>query len=75
MKIKKLLLLFISLLLAGSNVLLAVPAKRTPITAEQPDGSTITILLHGDEFHHYTTTTDGVVIAPAEDGILPLYGV
>ncbi|MCU6769680.1 M6 family metalloprotease domain-containing protein [Barnesiella propionica] len=68
MKIKKLLLLFISLLLAGSNVLLAVPAKRTPITAEQPDGSTITILLHGDEFHHYTTTTDGVVIAPAEDG-------
>lgn len=37
----------------------AVPAKRGPISVKQSDGSTLTILLHGDEHAHYTTSLDG----------------
>jgi len=31
----------------------AVKAYPFPITVTQPDGTSLTILLHGDEFHHY----------------------
>ena len=30
----------------------AVPADPTPIVVTQPDGSTLTVVLHGDEFFH-----------------------
>ena len=40
----------------------AIPADTTPIKVTQPDGTTITIVLHGDEFFHYTTTSDGYTI-------------
>lgn len=36
----------------------AVPAPKQPITVTQADGSTITILIHGDEWAHYTTSLD-----------------
>lgn len=46
----------------GSLSMLAVPAMRRPQTVVQPDGSTITIIKTGDEFAHYITTTDGLLL-------------
>lgn len=40
----------------------AVPADPTPIQVTQPDGSKLTLVLHGDEFVHYTTTLDGYTV-------------
>ena len=40
----------------------AIPAEPTPVTVTQPDGATLTIQLHGDEFFHYTTTADGYTV-------------
>ncbi len=35
---------------------------RLPVTVKQPDGSTLTVIGHGDEDFHWTTTTDGVIV-------------
>ena len=40
----------------------AIPADPTPLTVTQPDGTTLTIQGHGDEFFHYITTTDGYTV-------------
>lgn len=40
----------------------ASKANSLPVTVIQPDGKPITIVLHGDEYYHYTTTTDGVLL-------------
>lgn len=45
-----------------------IKADRTPRQIELPDGSRLTIRLHGDEFFHYTTTSDGYMIARKKDG-------
>ena len=47
---------------------LALPADPTPRVVTQPDGSTITIVMHGDEFGSYITTTDGDIVERCEDG-------
>lgn len=61
--------LMASLLLCGSVCQMnAKPANPTPRTVTQPDGSTITVQMHGDEFFHYTTTEDGEYITLGEDG-------
>lgn len=39
-----------------------VPATPNPIEITQPDGSTLTILLRGDERHHYRITLDGYLV-------------
>lgn len=41
----------------------SVPAYPYPITVTQPDGTPITLKLHGDEFFSYETTEDGYLIA------------
>ncbi|MBO5902817.1 MAG: M6 family metalloprotease domain-containing protein [Tidjanibacter sp.] len=46
----------------------AIPADPTPKQIRQKDGTTITIVLYGDEYYHYTTTTDGYLITEV-DGI------
>ena len=38
---------------------MAIPASPKPIVVEQPDGSQITIIKHGDEHFHYTTDAQG----------------
>ena len=48
----------------------AVPAKPTPLTLQQPDGTTITVLLVGDESFHYYQTLDGVPLVRHDDGSL-----
>jgi len=40
----------------------AVPADPTPHQFIQPDGSKLTVVLHGDEFFNYLTTTDGYTV-------------
>ncbi len=47
---------------------LAVPAIPTPVTVDQPDGSQLTVRLHGDEFYHYYTTLDGYTIVKNDAG-------
>src|ERR1035437_3337020 len=46
----------------------AVKAYPLPITVVQPDGTTLTILLHGDEFHHFRTSEDGYVLKENKKG-------
>ncbi len=54
--------------LLAPNSLQAKPAYRGAIEKQQPDGTTITIYQHGDEFFHYTTLADGTWVAKQADG-------
>ena len=51
----------------ASVSLFAVKAPETPIQYRQPDGSVVTIVKHGDEFHHWTTM-NGQVVKLGPDG-------
>lgn len=48
---------------------MAIPAKKTPVRIQQPDGTEITILVRGDEYFHYTTTPDNIPISLGENGV------
>ena len=51
-------------LVVGAVCLLAnaTPADPTPALVTQPDGSQLTVVLHGDEFFNYLTTEDGYTV-------------
>lgn len=51
-----------------SPCLMAAPAYPGLIKVKQPDGSTISIRLHGNEHHHYATTPDGQLLTLDADG-------
>lgn len=55
-------------LVGGYTSAHAVTACPDPSVVTQPDGSSLTLLLHGDEWFSYSTTTDGftVVKDPAD---------
>jgi M6 family metalloprotease domain len=55
-------------MLTVSLQLHAVPAPKRPIQAQQPDGSTVTIRIYGDEHYSWTATTDGYSIARNKAG-------
>ena len=40
----------------------AVPADPMPARVQQPDGTSLTLCLHGDEFFNYLTTSDGYTV-------------
>ncbi len=61
-------LLFLSLLSASSATMMAIPAWNKPIQQLLPDGSTIETVRHGDENFHYTTLSNGDLIAKGTDG-------
>jgi hypothetical protein len=46
----------------------AVAAYPYPTTVTQPDGTTVTVKMHGDEWFHYTTTTDGYTVVKNDNG-------
>ena len=54
----------------SSTPLKAVPAYPYPIKVTQPDGSELTIRLHGDEFFNYKTTEDGYALITDATGFL-----
>ena len=54
--------------LCTSLVATAVPAKRTPVTFTQSDGTVITVTMCGDEWHHGYVTSDGLAVARAANG-------
>ena len=45
-----------------------MPARPGAITLTQPDGTTLTAYLHGDECYHYYTTPDGEMLTKDEAG-------
>ena len=47
---------------------LAIPAKRTPIKVQQPDGTELTVFLRGDEWFHFYTTADGIPVVKNDQG-------
>lgn len=55
---KRLILMAVSLLITVI-AMHAVPARTRPTLVTQPDGTTVTVSLHGDEWLHFTTTSDG----------------
>ena len=59
---RKIAILILGMMLAIATTMQAIPAKRGNVTVTQPDGTTITIQLHGDEWNHFTTTTDGYTV-------------
>ena len=46
----------------------AIKAVAHPIEVTQPDGTSLMVRLHGDEFFHYKTTLDGNVLSQNEEG-------
>lgn len=61
-------ILLATLLLVINTIVYAMPAHPLPIVVTQPDGTQITIRIHGDEHFNYTTSEDGYLIKRAEDG-------
>lgn len=61
--------IFLSLLLAlaASVTINAVPVYPRPVKLPMPDGTELTIVGHGDEYRHYTTTLDGYTIVRGQD--------
>ncbi|MDD3322207.1 MAG: M6 family metalloprotease domain-containing protein [Paludibacter sp.] len=70
MSIKIILFVFFSFLLQSLPLpVFAVKAFPDPITVKQPDGTLLTVVLNGDEFHHYKTTEDGYVLKENLKGV------
>ena len=46
----------------------AVPAYKGKVTITQPDGTVVTVQLHGDEYLSFTTTADGYSVVKSADG-------
>lgn len=46
----------------------AAPALRIPFTVKQADGTLLTIEQFGDEWFHWTATTDGTLVVPTDRG-------
>ena len=64
---KKVLFLLIAGLMAAVTVQ-AVPAHPKPVKVQQPDGTYVTIRLHGDEWLNFTTTEDGYSVVKDNRG-------
>lgn len=78
------LIFIISLSLWGLLSVYSIPAKPGKTNISQPDGTVLTIMLHGDEFRHLTTTEDmytvlrtemGYQYAVKKDGVLVPSGI
>ena len=55
-------------MLLGATSLLARPGYSKPVDVPQPDGSTVTLLMHGDEYLSFMTTIDGYTVMKCDDG-------
>ena len=55
--------------LLGTASLWARPALKGTVTVSQPDGTTLSLRLVGDEYLHFNTTADGYTVVKNADGI------
>ena len=55
-------------MLASVCAVMAVPAPKKAVRMQQPDGSYVTICLHGDEYLHFNTTDDGYSVVKDHRG-------
>ncbi len=46
----------------------AVPARPSEVTFKHKDGTAFKARIHGDEFCHWITTSEGYNIVPGADG-------
>ena len=56
------------MMLLGTASLWARPATKGAVSVKQPDGTTVTIRLIGDEYMHYNTTDDGYSLVRNDKG-------
>lgn len=54
--------IFIFLCLLCAIAMRAAKANSIPVTVTQPDGTLLTVVLHGDEHANWYTTTDGTLL-------------
>ena len=64
---KKILFALIALL-AGFQLMNAIPARPGLYTVTQPDGTKLVLRQYGDEFAHWLTDASGQVVRQDEDG-------
>ncbi|MGM9868549.1 MAG: M6 family metalloprotease domain-containing protein [Sodaliphilus sp.] len=62
------LIFLLALAMCSVSQMLAIPAAPYPVQKTQPDGSTLTVHINGDEFYHFYTTTDGYTVVKNELG-------
>ncbi|MBQ7716844.1 MAG: hypothetical protein IJT55_04990 [Prevotella sp.] len=60
-------ILLVALLFVGGRAK-AEPAHPFPVKVLQPDGSSVTIVLHGDEWMNFITTVDGYTVVKNNEG-------
>ena len=65
---KKIFIFFALAITFGIQNVRAVPAYKGAVKIKQPDGTTVTISLHGDEYMNYYTTEDGYSITKNDEG-------
>ena len=68
MQINTLRTILLSICISIVFQLSAVRAVPGLITLQQPDGTPLSVRLHGDEHSHYMTTSDNVMIIQGNDG-------
>lgn len=61
-------IIFILTALLTSLTMTAAPALRKALTVTQPDGTSLVIEQHGDEYHHWTATSDGTMVVNTGHG-------
>lgn len=55
-------------MLFSSASLFARPGYSKPVDVKQPDGTTVTLMMRGDEYLSFMTTTDGFTVVKGSDG-------
>jgi M6 family metalloprotease-like protein len=65
----KQILVFGVIFFAFFNAVDAAVAYPYPVKIKQKDGSSLNVRIHGDEWYHWTTTTDGYRIVQNENGL------
>ena len=64
----KKILIFITLVVLGVVNATAIPAKSILKNITQPDGSTVSVRLVGDEFAHFVLSVDSILLQEAANG-------
>ena len=58
----------IMMMMLGTVTSWARPGYTKPVDVIQPDGTTLTLMMRGDEYLSFMTTTDGYTVIQGEDG-------